>query len=745
MSVHTSDDSSGGEQNFPAVGDVIEGRYELVGVLGKGGMGIVVEARHLRLERKVAIKLMHPHLTKNTEFLRRFEREVLIAKDLAHTNTVRIYDFGVTEADVMYLVMEHLVGRELSDEISEGPIAIGRVVELGTQLLDGLGEAHALNVVHRDLKPGNIFISRDRRGRDVVKILDFGIAKSLAPATTQITRTGELIGTARYLAPEVYLDGKASKSADIYSCGLVLLEMLYGCTVFEATSVGRLLMQHSRMPVIFPPSLSMHPLAAIIRRAVAKNPQQRYADAEAMFEALDNIEQTQFEDMVLPAEEIETAKARMTDAFEETVGNRGEDRQGTDANSSRTYSVVFPGRQKTVQVNYNFQDRNTEIVVLDEALDEEQIDASSMVVTVDDAGVDAQWDRASTVVETSRQDTVVETPRQDTVVETPRKATVVERPSPARHDVESPGQAAPEEAGRRRPMPTGRIAATTEEPSEFGLLGRGRWEDLDEQGIGWEDGQHRGDEHRISDRGRTQKEIPTGRIARAQGGSDQQAAVGSQPPVAQSPLAISRDSAAPTSYSFDDMVSALQSRSGLVLAISAGLVAVIGAGFWFAQSETTEIEEEPLGVESQSGAEQLVADDQPAREYPSEELPVAQAGDDEEPSPQAMVVEEDIDEESQEDREQDQDQEDRGDDEEESASSPAQAPEQVEEEASSPSPSTEPQRRERRPEPPRRRAPRPAESASSAPREEPEETDDESSDDDASSAFESILQEHMGE
>jgi eukaryotic-like serine/threonine-protein kinase len=301
---------------LPQMGEVLEGRYELVRIIGEGGMGVVVEARDQRLERTVAIKLMHSHLTKNDDFVRRFEREVLIAKDLEHTNTVRIYDVGVTDDRVTYLVMEYLEGRELKELIEEGPLSFEQVFAIGEQLLDGLADAHAIDVVHRDLKPGNIFISRDRRDRLLVKILDFGIAKSLGESHQAITATGDVVGTGPYLAPELYMHGECTKAADVYACGLIMLEMLFGRRVIEASTLGQTMSRHLHMPVVLPETLAAHPLSSVLSRAVHKRGADRFADADEMLEALQQIEQ----DCglgVIPQREIDRAFEQMDEAFTE--------------------------------------------------------------------------------------------------------------------------------------------------------------------------------------------------------------------------------------------------------------------------------------------------------------------------------------------------------------------------------------------------------------------------------------------
>ncbi len=304
---------------LPVAGTVIEERYQLRERVGKGGMGVVMKATDLRVNRSVAIKLVHSHLARNQEFIQRFEREVEIAKELNHQNTIRLYDFGVTE-DVMYLVMEYLEGQELQELIDEGPMALDRVLRLSLQLLDGLAEAHAIDVVHRDLKPGNIFICEDRRGREQVKVLDFGIAKTLGDAHQQITRTGQVVGTAPYLPPELYLSSEVTKACDVYSCGLIMLEMLCSRRVIDTASMVTAMSQHIHLPIIMPKSLQQHPITPVIKQATAKDPAERYPDAEAMLQQLQQVD-VGSKTAPLGADEINTAFDQMLSAYQNNTQN----------------------------------------------------------------------------------------------------------------------------------------------------------------------------------------------------------------------------------------------------------------------------------------------------------------------------------------------------------------------------------------------------------------------------------------
>lgn len=272
---------------MPQEGDVLEGRYRITSVLATGGMGLILQAEHLRMGRQVAVKVLHPHIAQDAEVIARFEREVQLAQGLNHPNTIRLYDFGEADSGLVYVVMELLEGEDLKEVLArEGSLPVGRAIELSLQVLDGLGEAHEQDFVHRDLKPSNIFVCENRRGEDLVKLLDFGIAKSLEESGADLTKTGSICGTAAYVAPEYLYDPTPTKSADVYAVGLILLEMLTGKRVFHGTTTAQTLMMQMQRDVKIPRHLAQTPLGEVIERAASKEPARRFADADHMFQAL---------------------------------------------------------------------------------------------------------------------------------------------------------------------------------------------------------------------------------------------------------------------------------------------------------------------------------------------------------------------------------------------------------------------------------------------------------------------------
>src|ERR1700693_5205550 len=208
------------------------GPYEIVAPLGAGGMGEVYRARDTRLDRTVAIKILSEHLSSNPEAKQRFEREARAISSLSHPNICHLYDVGQQDG-TSYLVMEYLEGETLSARLLRGPMPLDQVLKYGAQIADALHKAHRSGIVHRDLKPGNIMLTPIG-----VKLLDFGLAKSVSPLVSGMTMTeeGTIVGTFQYMSPE-QLEGKeVDGRSDIFSLGAVLYEMVTGKKAFEGKS-----------------------------------------------------------------------------------------------------------------------------------------------------------------------------------------------------------------------------------------------------------------------------------------------------------------------------------------------------------------------------------------------------------------------------------------------------------------------------------------------------------------------------
>lgn len=261
--------------------EVIAQRYELREVLGRGGMGEVRRAHDRRLARDVAVKVLSGAAAASRESIARFEYEARSAAALVHPNVVRVYDFG-EDGDRLYLVMELLSGRTLADEIAEAPLTPERLVEVASDVLAGLGAAHERNIVHRDIKPGNVLF--DEHGQ--AKLGDFGVATS---GGQDLTQTGLVVGTPAYVAPERLEGTTATPRSDVYAFGVVCYEALSGVKPFSGDSAvatalaierGQAVPLARRCPDV-PPAL-----CDVVMRAMQRDPAARYASAAEFAAAL---------------------------------------------------------------------------------------------------------------------------------------------------------------------------------------------------------------------------------------------------------------------------------------------------------------------------------------------------------------------------------------------------------------------------------------------------------------------------
>ena len=277
------------EPGDPFVGRTIAGRYLIEELLGSGGMGAVYRARHQIIGRDVALKFLEPSLVKNERQRKRFLGEARAANQINHEHIIDITDFGETEDGQVYLVMEYLEGRTLSQEIEAGPVAPRRALRIAVQVALGLARAHELGVVHRDIKPGNIFLVRRKADTDYVKILDFGVAR--IEHDSRITGQGSIVGTPEYIAPEQVRSAVAQPSADLYSLGCVLFEMLTGRLPFEGTTTS-LLVKHLNDVPPAPSSLQPglpHAIDLLCERLLHKNPAERFRDAYHVVDGLQQL------------------------------------------------------------------------------------------------------------------------------------------------------------------------------------------------------------------------------------------------------------------------------------------------------------------------------------------------------------------------------------------------------------------------------------------------------------------------
>jgi serine/threonine-protein kinase len=264
-------------------GETIAGRYELLDVIGRGGMGVVYRGRDRVLDRTVAVKVLPAEHAEDRTLVERFVREARAAARLSHPNIVAVYDTG-QEANVRYIVMEYVPGSSLAELLRErGPLEVPEAVDIAAQVASALAAAHGAGIIHRDIKPANVMVLPSGS----TKVLDFGIARAAADGA--LTRTTMVLGSAPYIAPEVALGGSADERSDIYSLGCVLYEMLTGKPPFIGDLPAALMYQHAnaapRPPREVDPAIPGS-LDALVMRMLAKRPDDRPQDAAQLVPAL---------------------------------------------------------------------------------------------------------------------------------------------------------------------------------------------------------------------------------------------------------------------------------------------------------------------------------------------------------------------------------------------------------------------------------------------------------------------------
>ncbi len=282
-------------------GMVLRGKYEILGKLGQGGMATVYRARHLAFDEVRAIKVVSNRLADDEDFLRRFKKEAVVARRLQHPNAVRVDDLDTTEDGRPFIVMEFVEGRNLRELVRhEGGLGLRRSVGIARQVASALDAAHALGIVHRDIKPDNILLT-GAPPQEMAKVLDFGIAKiregALGDSDQVATRTGTVVGTPQYISPEQAM-GRRGKDldgrADLYSLGVVLYEMVTGRLPFESDTAMGIILHHLQTaptpPRALRPDLDIPaPLSDVLMRALEKDRDKRFASAAEMGAALDGV------------------------------------------------------------------------------------------------------------------------------------------------------------------------------------------------------------------------------------------------------------------------------------------------------------------------------------------------------------------------------------------------------------------------------------------------------------------------
>ncbi len=282
------------DSNRTWLGKIVDGRYRVLDLIGRGGMGVVYRVEHLRMGKVAAMKVLHPDLATDPDVVARFEREAAAISKLHHPHTVQVFDFGTT-GGALYLIMEFVRGLDLARLLErDGPMPWARAAPIFAQICGALQEAHELGIVHRDLKPENVLITRSTAGREYAKVLDFGLAKLDQRGAARTETDRQIVGTPYFMAPEQIRGDEVDARTDIYSLGVLMFQVLTGQHLYRgATSIG-VLTQHLTSepdaPSVRAPTLGIpREVDRLCRRALAREPAQRWQSAQRLGEAIEQV------------------------------------------------------------------------------------------------------------------------------------------------------------------------------------------------------------------------------------------------------------------------------------------------------------------------------------------------------------------------------------------------------------------------------------------------------------------------
>ncbi|MGE5654013.1 MAG: Stk1 family PASTA domain-containing Ser/Thr kinase [Bacillota bacterium] len=318
------------------IGTLLVNRYEILEVVGGGGMSLVYKAKDTWLKRLVAVKVLRPEFTNDEDFIRRFRREAQAVASLSHPNIVNIYDVGVEQAPY-FIVMEYIEGKTLNWLIkNEAPLAISRVVVIAKQIAEALRHAHTNQIIHRDIKPHNILLTEDER----VKVTDFGIARAVTTST--LTHSGSIIGSVHYFSPEQARGNVTGEKSDLYSLGIVLYEMLTGQVPFKGDSPVSIALKHIQEAVPAPSQLrpdTPPELESIVMKLLQKDESERYQNAGELVDDLTRFQMTHHDGIPIP--NLQDSPTQVLPELK-TIRDARQDRKGKDEKNGKKRPAWVP-------------------------------------------------------------------------------------------------------------------------------------------------------------------------------------------------------------------------------------------------------------------------------------------------------------------------------------------------------------------------------------------------------------------
>jgi serine/threonine-protein kinase len=283
------------DSNQTWLGKVVDGRYRVLDVIGRGGMGVVYRVEHLRMGKMAAMKVLHRDLAQDPEIIARFEREAAAVSRLNHPHTVQVFDFGAAQG-ALYLIMELIRGQDLARIIDrDGPMPWARAAPLFVQMCGALHEAHELGIIHRDLKPENVLITRTTGGRDYAKVLDFGLAKlDQRGAPKHETERQAIVGTPYFMSPEQIRGDEVDARTDIYSLGALMFEIMTGEHLYSGSTAVGVLTKHltadADAPSMRAPKMGIPPAVDhLVRKALARDPEKRWQTAADFAQEIEEV------------------------------------------------------------------------------------------------------------------------------------------------------------------------------------------------------------------------------------------------------------------------------------------------------------------------------------------------------------------------------------------------------------------------------------------------------------------------